>query len=451
MKNHSNSTTTILPHPDPILVTEIHQEPEEGQIVRHQLPNGLTVLLMKDTTVPIVAVDIWYKVGSKDEEKGKSGFAHLFEHMMFQGSENVGKAEHMKLISDVGGWMNGSTNKDRTNYFEVVPANQLRLALWLEADRMRSLAINEENFENQRDTVKEERRQRVDNRPYGPIFSELLDELVFENWAYKHSVIGSMEDLDNATLEDVRKFHDLYYRPNNAVLSIVGDFLLSDALEMVREYFQPIPSGATPPSVDLSEPLQHQEKRMRWEDKFAPHPAFVCAFKIPPRGSQEFYPLEVIEKLLFDGESSRMYQRLVEKDGLVLHLFGGVDARLGPGLFLIFAQVKPGHTIQEVEAAFWDELEQLKQNRIEERELQKVKNKIKAEHFTRMERAYYKADLLCMYQSFFQQPELLYTELDRYLSISPADIQTAAQRFFQKSQQNVIEVYPANSSKVTGE
>ncbi len=449
MKEQPTVAPHGLPIPDPVVVTEISGEPPEGQIVLQRLTNGLTVVLMRDTTVPIVAVDIWYKVGSKDEEPGKSGFAHLFEHMMFQGSENVGKAEHMKLISDVGGWMNGSTNKDRTNYFEVVPANQLRLALWLEADRMRALAINAENFENQRDTVKEERRQRVDNRPYGPIFSELLDELVYENWAYKHSVIGSMADLDNATLEDVRKFHDVYYRPNNAVLAIVGDFKLQDAMGMVEEYFGPIPAGPTPPAVDLSEPPQQQEKRMQWEDKFAPHPAFVCAFKIPPRGTPEYYPLEVIEKVLFDGESSRMYQRLVEKDGLVLHLFGGVDARLGPGLFLIFAQVKPGHTIQEVEAAFWDELDRIKQEPLDARELQKVKNKLKAEHFSRMERAYYKADLLCMYTAFFEQPELFYTELDRYLAVTAADIQQAARTFFNKNQQNVIEVYPANQPQTT--
>ncbi len=429
-----------------VLYTPTMDAPE-GQIVVHRLTNGLTLVMMRDTTVPIVAVDIWYKVGSKDEQPGKSGFAHLFEHMMFQGSENVGKAEHMKLISDVGGWMNGSTNKDRTNYFEVVPANQLRLALWLEADRMRALDINESNFENQRATVKEERRQRVDNRPYGPIFSELLDELVYENWAYKHSVIGSMEDLDNATLEDVRQFHDLYYRPNNAVLAIVGDFAVQKAVAMVEEYFSPIPAGPQPPQVDLNEPPQTQEKRLIWKDRFAPHPAFVCAFKIPPRGSNDFYPLEIIEKILFDGESSRMYQRLVEKDELVLHLFGGVDARLGPGLFLIFAQVKPGHTIQEVESAFWDELQQLKHSSISERELQKVKNKLKAEHFSHLERAYYKADMLCLYTAFFEQPELLYTEIDRYLAVTAQNIQEVAQRYFNVEQQNVIEVYPANSVK----
>ncbi len=420
---------------------------DEGKIFTHRLPNGLQVILMRDATVPIVAVDIWYKVGSKDEAKGKSGFAHLFEHMMFQGSENVGKAEHMKLISDVGGWMNGSTNKDRTNYFEVVPANQLRLALWLEADRMRSLNVTEENFENQRDTVKEERRQRVDNRPYGPIFSELLDELVYENWAYKHSVIGSMEDLDNATLEDVRQFHQTYYRPNNAVLAVVGDIAPNTALELVEEYFAVIPAGSPPPPVDLSEPPQKAEKRMQWTDPFAPLPAFVSAFKIPSRRDPQFYTLEIIEKILFDGESSRLYQRLVEQDEHVLHLFGGVDARLGPGLFLIFAQIKPGHTIQQVEAAYWEELERLKTIPVSDKELTKAKNKIKTEYFTRMERVYYKADMLCMYSTFFNDPNLFYRELDAYLSISAEDVQRVAQQYFNRHQQNVIEVYPRSEAQ----
>ena len=196
-------------------------EPEEFQLTGLQLENGLQVIMLKNHQVPVVAVDIWYKVGSKDEKPGKSGFAHLFEHMMFEGSENVGKAEHMKLLTDVGGTVNGSTTQDRTNYWQVVPANQLELALWLEADRMRSLKINRENFENQRATVKEERRLRIDNQPYMPVIYELKDQIAHENFAYQHSVMGSMEDLDRATLEDVTAFHSLYYRPNNAVLTVV--------------------------------------------------------------------------------------------------------------------------------------------------------------------------------------------------------------------------------------
>lgn len=426
-----------------LLLAGCATENEEGKIFRTRLQNGLDVVFMRDSSVPVVAVDIWYKVGSKNEEPGKSGFAHLFEHMMFQGSEHVGKTEHMKLISDVGGWVNGSTNKDRTNYFEVVPANQLKLALWLEADRMRSLKVTKENFENQRATVKEERRLRVDNQPYAPIFAELLDSLSYENWAYKHSVIGSMKDLDAATLEDVQEFHKTYYRPNNAVLAIVGDFERDKALEWVKDYFGDIPAGKQPPAVDLSEPPQTREKRMKWEDRFAPMPAYVCAYHIPARGEKDFYAMEMIEKLLFDGESSRLYRRLIEIDQSALHIFGGVDNKLGPNLFMFFGQVKPGHSIAEIEKAFQEELTRLTTEPITQRELQKVKNKFKADHFTKLERAFYKADLLCMYSAFFDNPELFYTEINRYLELTPQDLLNAARTYFTQNNRNVIEVYPA--------
>lgn len=427
---------------------DLQHEPAEGEILRVKLENGLDVVLMKDQSTPLVAVTIWYKVGSKNEQPGKSGFAHLFEHMMFQGSENVKKAEHMKLISDVGGWMNGTTSKDRTNYFEVLPANQLRLALWLEADRMRSLAVSKDNFENQRSTVKEERRLRVDNAPYAPVFYELLDELAYQNWAYKHSVIGSMDDLDKAVLDDVIEFHDRFYKPNNAVLAIVGDFNARETLKLVREYFEDIPAGPDPPPVDLNEPEQSAEKRMVWNDKFAPMPAYACAYHIPSYGDKDYYTLELIEKLLLDGESSRLYRLLIEERQAVLHLFGGVDSKIGPNVFMLFAQITPGHSINEIESIIEDELKKLKDKRVSDRELQKVKNKFKAEYVTRLERAYHKADLLCKYTAIFDDPNLFHDELDRFLEVTQEDIQEAANRYFRKENRSVIEVIPAG--KLTG-
>lgn len=418
------------------------KEPAPGEIFRFQLNNGLDIVLMKDLSSPVVAVDLWYKVGSKNEEPGKSGFAHLFEHMMFQGSENVKKTEHMNLISDVGGWMNGSTSQDRTNYFEVVPANQLELALWLEADRMRSLAVNKENFENQRSTVKEERRQRVDNAPYAPVFYELLDELAYQNWAYKHSVIGSMEDLDNATLQDVVEFHEKFYKPNNAVLAITGHFDFKVTMEMLKKYFEIIPTGDNPPAVDLTEPVQTAEKRMTWEDPFAPMPAYVSAYHIPPNGEKDHYVLELIEKILFDGESSRLYKILVEEKQVALHLFGGVGSKFGPNLFLFFAQVIPGHSIPEVEKIISDELERLKHEQVMNRELAKVKNRFKAEYITSLEKVYYKADQLCKYTAIFNDTELFHKELDRYLEVTSEDIQKAAKKYFINENRNVIEVIP---------
>lgn len=425
---------------------DVTKESAEGEIIRLKLKNGLDMVLMKDSSAPVVAVNIWYKVGSKDEQPGKSGFAHLFEHMMFQGSQNVGKAEHMKLIDDVGGWMNGSTSKDRTNYFEVVPTNQLRLALWLEADRMKSLDVTQENFENQRSTVKEERRLRIDNAPYAPVFYELLDELAFENWAYKHSLMGSMEDLDNAALLDVIDFHKKFYSPDNAVLAIVGNFLAKDAIRFVKEYFEDIPAGSQRPNIDLNEPQQTSEKRMTWQDKFAPLPAYVCAYHIPAYGEKDYYTLELIEKILFDGESSRLYRQLIEEQRASLHLFGGVDSKMGPNIFMVYAQISPNHLLTEVENIIDSELHRLKNEPVSDRELQKVKNKFKADYISRLEKVHFKADQLCKYTMVFDDPNLFYQELDRYLKATAADIQMAAKKYFTKENRSVIEVVPAGQA-----
>ena len=224
------------------------------------LKNGLRVITVEDHSAPVVAISITYNVGSRDERKGRTGFAHLFEHMMFKGSENVGSGEHIMLVFNNGGNMNGTTNEDRTNYFEVLPANQLDLALFLEADRMKSLAITKENLDNQRNAVQEERRLGVDNQPYGKS-SERLQELLYDNFAYKHSVIGSMEDLNAATVEDVAAFFKMYYAPNNAVLVLVGDFKTAEALAKIRSSFESIPRQPNPPAVDMTEPQQKEERQ----------------------------------------------------------------------------------------------------------------------------------------------------------------------------------------------
>ncbi|MEJ2637577.1 MAG: pitrilysin family protein [Calditrichia bacterium] len=389
-------------------------------------------------------MNLWYKVGSRNEQPGKSGFAHLFEHMMFQGSENVGKAEHMKLISDVGGTVNGSTTQDRTNYWEVVPANQLELALWLEADRMRSLNISRENFENQRDTVKEERRLRVDNQPYMRVVFELKDDLAYSNFAYKHSVIGTMKDLDNADLDDVRQFHAIYYRPNNALLSLVGDFEVRDALTLIHKYFDNIPAGPAVPPLDLAEPPQASEKRSVFEDPFAPFPAYLISFHIPDRTHPDYYALELIERILFDGESSRFYRSLVEEKELALHTFGGGDGKFGPGLFFHFAQIKPGHTVRELEQEVLSQFDRLLNEPVTQAELEKARNKIKSDFISRQETVREISDHLCMYSMLFDDPRLLRTEIDRFLHLTREDLLTVARKYFTHAQRSVIEVYPKN-------
>lgn len=417
----------------------------KDEMVEKLLNNGLKLIVAEDHTTPIVAVDIWYKVGSRDEKPGKSGFAHLFEHMMFEGSENVGKSEHMKIINDVGGIVNGSTAQDRTNYWEVVPSNQLELVLWLEADRMRSLKVTRENFENQRDTVKEERRMRVDNQPYMRVLYEMKDEVAYTNFAYRHSVIGSMEDLDTATLEDVRRFHDLYYRPNNAVMSIVGDVEVERAVELVKKYFAEIQPGAPVPTIDLSEPPQESGKRTEYRDPFAPFPAYLFAYHIPERRHPDFYAIELLEKILFDGESSRLYRKLVEEKQFVLHLLGGSDGKFGPSLFFGFAQISPRGSIAGVEQIIQNELTDLAENRITPRELEKAKNKVRADFYLKQESVRTRADQFCMYEMVFDEPGMLFRELERYLAVSAEEIREAAGRYFPLQNRTVIEVYPQNN------
>src|SRR5881227_3723951 len=250
------------------------------ELIDYTLANGLRVVLNKDDAIPVVSIAVYYNVGSRNEREGRTGFAHLFEHMMFQGSENVPKAGHFQYISNAGGTMNGTTSSERTNYFETLPASQLPLALWLESDRMRSLNVTQENLDNQREAVKEEKRLRYDNQPYVNGFLRLF-EMSFKNQANSHSTIGSMEDLDAATVGDVREFFRIYYAPNNAVLAIAGDFDQTETLSLVEKYFATIPRQPNPPAVDVSEPAEVAIREDLFRDKLAPVPAFALGWKIP--------------------------------------------------------------------------------------------------------------------------------------------------------------------------
>src|SRR5258708_4385210 len=257
------------------------------------LKNGLRVITVEDKSAPVVAISVTYNVGSRNERPGRTGFAHLFEHMMFKGSENVGTGEHFYLVFNNGGTMNGTTNEDRTTYFEALPANQLDLALFLEADRMRSLAINKANLDNQRNAVQEERRLGVDNQPYGQS-GEVQQGLLYDNFAYKHTVIGSMDDLNAATVEDVAAFFKMYYAPNNAVLTLVGDFNTADALRKIKQNFEAIARQPDPPAVDMTEPEQQAERRTTVDDALARLPQIDIAFKALPGNTPDFYALQVL-------------------------------------------------------------------------------------------------------------------------------------------------------------
>ena len=300
-----------------------------------KLKNGLTVILSEDHSAPTYSIAVSYNVGSRDEKAGRTGFAHLFEHMMFQGSENVSKGEHPSLISANGGTMNGTTDTDRTLYFENLPANQIDLGLFLEADRMRSLNVTQANLDNQRNAVQEERRLRIDNQPYGHTF-EAVDETAYDAFGYKHSVVGSMEDLNAASLEDVKEFFKRYYAPNNAVIAIVGDFKSDEVLAKMKKYFEDIPSQPAPPKPDLSQPAQTAERRKTLEDAFAQLPRIDIAYRIPDGLNADYYALRVMSQILGSGQSSRLYQRLVRDQELAAGAGAAANQRRGPGLEQIF-------------------------------------------------------------------------------------------------------------------
>src|SRR5664279_1485846 len=306
-----------------------------------KLKNGLTVVLSEDHSAPTYSIAVAYNVGSRDEKAGRTGFAHLFEHMMFQGSENAARGEHSALISQNGGSLNGTTDNDRTLYYETLPANQLDLGLFLEADRMGKLTVNQFNLENQRNAVQEERRLRVDNQPYGKTF-EAVDDLAFDAFAYKHSVIGSMDDLNAASLQDVQEFFKRYYAPNNATIAIVGDFKTDEALAKARKYFESISAQPAPPRPDISQPEQKAERRKQLEDTFAQFPRIDIVYRVPAGDSPDYYPLSVMSRILSSGQSSRLYQKLVKDTEVAASAGASTGQRPGPSLEQISVTVRPG-------------------------------------------------------------------------------------------------------------
>ncbi len=306
------------------------------------------MLLAEDPSAPTFSICVTYNVGSRDENPGRTGFAHLFEHLLFQGSENVGKGEHFILIQNNGGSANGTTNAERTNYFETLPANQLELGIFLEADRMRAPAITQANFDNQRLTVQEERRQSYDNRPYGKTYEAVID-LAYDNFPYKHSTIGSMADLNAATIEDATEFFRTYYAPNNAVLALVGDFKTEVALGLIKKHFESIPAQAPPSPPDMTEPEQKSERRKVIEDGFAQTPRLDIVYKIPPGNTPDWYALDVLGHVLSSGVSSRLYQKFVKDKEIALSVYADANEQRGPALFWFSFMARPNTDLGELE------------------------------------------------------------------------------------------------------
>ncbi len=411
-------------------------------IEQFTLDNGLRVVLNEDHSVPVVSVAVYYDVGSRNEREGRTGFAHLFEHMMFQGSENVPKAAHFQHISNAGGTMNGTTSSERTNYFEALPANQLPLAIWLESDRMRSLSVTQENLDNQREAVKEEKRLRYDNQPYVNGFLRLF-EMSFKNPANAHSTIGSMEDLDAATVDDIREFFRIYYAPNNAVLSIAGDFDREVAEGLVRKYFATIPRQPEPPPVDVDEPFEVAQKRDTFIDKLAPVPAFALGWKILPRRTPEFFALSLASNLLFEGESARLYQKLVKGEESVVQIQGGIDERRGPsGLFIVVIP-KPDRDGAQIRESILKEINDLASSGPSAEEMEKLRNNLFNGAVRSRQSSIFRAQQLAEFALYDNDPELFNTDLQNYLDVTPAQIRDAVARYLATDNRVLLEIVPA--------
>jgi len=408
------------------------------------LANGLRVIIAEDHYAPLYAIALSYKVGSRDERQGRTGFAHLFEHMMFKGSENVGAGEHFYLIFTKGGSMNGTTDTDRTLYYEILPKNQLDLGLFLEADRMRSLAVTKDNLENQRQAVKEERRLSVDNRPYGPA-SEKVDELVYDNFAYHHSVIGSMADLDAASVEDVQQFFKTYYAPNNAVLALAGDLDTKQTLAAVNKYFASIPREEAPKPVDLIEPPHTEERTLTIEDKLARVARVDIAYRIPPVTDPDTRALSIAAGILGGGESSRLYQKLVKEKEVATQVSCGLDARAGPSEFGIIAMVRPGKDPQEVKNLIAEEIAKLVAEPVTDKELAKARIGIRRSQVGSRQSELNIAINLADDAALYNDPNRINTESEKRLAVTAADIQKAAKTYLKTSNRVTVVSVPAGS------
>ena len=418
--------------------------PTKLQYQMMTLPNGLTVVLEEDHSTPIVHLQLWYHVGSQNEKPGRTGFAHLFEHLMFKGSRNVQPEAHTSMVSSVGGQSNAYTTDDETVFWETAPAQYLPMILWLESDRMATLRVDKETFTSEREVVKEERRMRVDNQPYGRL-NEIIYDQAFTVHPYKHPTIGSMADLEAATIEDVQDFYHTYYVPANATLVLVGDFDTPQALQLVNQYMGRVPKAAKPVPRDIpQEPAQTKEKRASIEVP-VPLPAVVVAYHITRDGNPDSYPLHIVGKVLSDGQSSRIYKKLVYDKQMAVAAFGTANLIEDPNLFYAVAIVSPGHTTEEVANALIAEVERLKTEPITDHELQRTKNQFARDYVLGRESNQQKALQLAHAVVIHSDIKTADGEFDIFQNITIADVQRVARTYFRPENRMVLTIMPAKA------
>ena len=409
------------------------------------LPNGLTVVLQEDHSTPIVHLQLWYHVGSKNEKPGRTGFAHLFEHLMFKGSKNVSAEAHTSMVASVGGQSNAYTTDDETVFWETVPAHYLPMILWLEADRMATLKVDKDTFTNEREVVKEERRMRVDNQPYGRL-NEIIYDQAFTVHPYKHATIGSMKDLEAASVEDVRDFYRTYYVPANATLALVGDFDSAQAMQLITQYLGRVPKAEREVPRDIpKEPPQTKEKRVTLQQPW-PLPAVVVAYHITNDGNPDSYPLHIAAKLLSDGQTSRIYQKLVYEKQLAVAAFGSANLIEDPNLFYAVAIVQPGKSPQEVTDVLIAELDRLRNEPISDHELQRTKNQFARDYILGRESNQQKAQTLAHAIVIHNDIKTADGEFDIFQNITIADVQRVARTYFRPENRLVLTLMPSGKA-----
>jgi len=396
----------------------------------YRLPNGLRVVLNEDHSAPLVAVNLWYHVGSKNERPGRTGFAHLFEHMLFSGSEHVGNNEHFRYVQSVGGVLNGTTFFDRTNYFETLPSNYLALGLWLESDRMGFFlpALTQDKLDIQREVVKEERRQRYDNVPYGTAFERLLHLAYEPDYSYHWPTIGSMEDLSAASLDDVRKFFSTWYRPDNCVLTLVGDFVPSQARELAARYFGDIPPGKSFPPFDLIRRETRSERRETFPSR-VPLPRIYRLYHLPRMGDRDWIAGDLLSTVLTSDKASRLERSLVYEKQIATDVAAYVLPTEATGMLLLQATAKDDVPIEEVEQAMDDEIERVVVGGITDDELTRARNRAEVDYAHQIENYDTRADLIGMLATYFEDPKRVIDWLEPYRATTTDDLKRVAQTY----------------------
>jgi zinc protease len=424
------------------------------------LPNGLRVVISPDRTAPIVTIGVYYNIGFRLEPRGRSGFAHLFEHMMFQGSENAGKMVFIRLINSSGGVLNGSTHYDVTNYYESVPSNALDRVLWLEADRMRALKVDDENLRNQRDVVKEEVRVNVMNQPYGGFPWLDLPPVAFRNWANAHNFYGDFADLDAATLADVRAFFHTYYSPSNAVLLMLGDVEPADGFLMAERHFGSIPDGPPAPLADVSERPQIEERSGVVEEKFGALPAFAVGFPAPRRLTPDWYAAAMLDQALHGGRAGRVYRRLVLEKQIAVDVDGGINFPVGDifdynGPTLIVTRIfhKQEYSAEQTLAEYQNVLDEVKEKGIGADELEQLKVKFRSDYYSMLEGGhgsyiprYGLMHCMACFSLFDNEPRLVNSVLRGFLDVTPAAVQEVARKYLVPAERSVVYRQPVQKA-----